>query len=82
MADRSSVFSHEERAVAARLREGDDVATIAEDRGMSAATVERTVERIREKTARAAATLLDSPFTDAVVADLDDDERAELRDAL
>lgn len=82
MSDFQSVFSHEERVVAERLREGDSVADVAADRGMDEETVERTVERVRTKTARALATLQQSPFTEDAAAALDAEERDALRDRL
>jgi beta-glucosidase-like glycosyl hydrolase len=77
--DKSSIFSHEERAVAAALAEGTDPVTIADERDSSVEQVEAAVERIREKTERAFATLEQSPFTASLARDLDPERRAELR---
>ena len=74
MDDRQSILSHGEREIAALRRAGHSVEEIATERGDSPAVV--------EKARRALATLLQSPVTDAAVADLDPDERAELRDRL
>jgi hypothetical protein len=78
----SSIFSHEERAIAAALAEGTDPVTIAKNRDSSVEAVEASVERIREKTDRAFATLAQSPFTADLADDLDPERRAELRAAL
>lgn len=74
-----SVLSHGERDVAASLREGRSVEEIAERRDVSTDAVEKAIDRIREKTDRAAATLVQSPFAAEAVADLDPDDRAALR---
>lgn len=77
-----SIFSHEERAVAAALAEGTDPVTIADERDASVAQVEASVERIREKTERAFATLAQSPFSADLARELDPERRAELRTLL
>lgn len=77
-----SILSTGEREVAALLREDRSVEEIAAERSTSEAAVEAAVERIREKTARAVATLQQSPFSEAALADLDADERSALRDQL
>lgn len=77
----ASIFSYEERAVAAALADGTDPVTIAETRDSSVEEVEAAVERIREKTERAFATLERSPFTADLARDLDPSRRAELRAA-
>jgi DNA-binding CsgD family transcriptional regulator len=82
MDDRQSILSHGEREIAALRRAGHSVEEIATERGDSPAVVEKALDRIDAKTRRALATLLQSPVTDAAVADLDPDERAELRDRL
>ena len=82
MSDELSIFSHEERAVAAALAAGTDPVTIAEERDSSVEQVEASVERIREKTERAFATLAQSPFTADLAGDLDPERRTELRAAL
>ena len=78
----ASILSHEERAVAAALAAGTDPVTIADRRNSSVEAVEAAVERIREKTDRAFVTLLESPFTADLAADLAPEDRAVLRDAL
>jgi beta-glucosidase-like glycosyl hydrolase len=78
----TSIFSHEERAVATALTAGTDPVTIAETRDSSVEQVEAAVERIREKTERAFATLEQSPFTTDLARDLEPTRRAELRAAL
>jgi hypothetical protein len=82
MNDEPSILSHEERAVAAALAAGTDPVTIADERDSSVTEIEATVDRIREKTERAFATLAESPFTNDLVDDLDPDRRAALRAAL
>lgn len=73
-----SILSHGEREIAAMLEEGHSVDEIATARGESVESVEKAVDRIREKTDRALATLLASPFTDEAVADLDSTIRERL----
>ena len=82
MSDEPSILSHEERAVADALAAGTDPVTIADERDSSIAEIEASVERIREKTERAFATLAESPFTGDLAADLDPDRRDTLRTAL
>jgi beta-glucosidase-like glycosyl hydrolase len=82
VSDDQSILSHEERAVAAALAAGTDPVTIADERDSSIEAVEAAVERIREKTERAFATLAESPFTDDLAGDLDPERRAALRAAL
>lgn len=77
-----SILSHEEQRVAEGLAAGLDPAEIAVERDADPAVVERAVERIREKTDRALATLADSPFTGEAVAALDPGTRRSLRAAL
>lgn len=77
-----SILSTGEREVARGLREGHSVAEIAVERDTSEQAVEQAVNRIREKTGRAVATLQQSPFTEEVLANLDEAERAALRDRL
>lgn len=74
-----SILSTGERRVAALLAEGHDIETIAEKRNRSVESTEKAVARVREKTARAYATLLESPVADEVAADLAPEERARLR---
>jgi len=82
MDDSQSIFSHGEREIAAMLRAGSSVEEIAAERDDPVPVVEKAVDRIREKSRRALATLLQSPDTEAVLADLDPAERSRLRAAL
>lgn len=75
-----SILSTEEREVAAALAAGRSVAAVAATRDTSEAAVERAAARIREKTDRALATLLASPFAAEAVTALDADQRADLRE--
>lgn len=77
-----SILSHEERAVASLLASGTPPEEIAAERNVSQETVERTIDRIREKTDRAFATLTESPFTAELAAELSEETRIELLDAL
>ncbi|WP_254536296.1 LuxR C-terminal-related transcriptional regulator [Halomarina litorea] len=70
-----SILSSGEREVAWRLADGQSVEDIAAARDQSVETVEKHVDRIREKTERAVATLVESPFAEAVLADLDPEAR-------
>jgi DNA-binding MarR family transcriptional regulator len=81
---RDSIFSHEERAIAALLRDdpGRSVEGIAEARDADPAVVEKSIDRIREKTDRAAATLAQSPHLDDALAGLTTEERERLRAAI
>lgn len=76
-----SILSTGEREVARRLTDGDSLAEIAEARDDSVETVERHVDRIREKTERAFATLDESPFTEEFADDLDEPTRRRLHEA-
>ncbi|EMA46545.1 hypothetical protein [Halococcus saccharolyticus] len=80
--DTPSILSHEEEAIAAALAEGTDPVTIADDLDSSVAAVEASIDRIREKTERAFATLEASPFAADLAHDLDPERRAALRTAL
>jgi hypothetical protein len=85
MTDRSesaSILSRGERDVAARLRAGRSVAEIAEARDSSIERVEKTIDRVHEKTERAVSTLVESPFTVELGANLDSESRQALCDAL
>ena len=82
MTDEPSILSHEERAIAAALAAGTDPVTIADERESSVTEIEAAVDRIREKTERAFATLAESPFTSDLADDLDPDRRTALRTAL
>jgi DNA-binding NarL/FixJ family response regulator len=77
-----SILSHGERQVALARREGQSIGAIAEERGVTEAQVEKTLDRVGEKTERALATLLQSPTTAEAVARLEEAERARLRDLL
>ncbi|SDF56290.1 helix-turn-helix domain-containing protein [Halorientalis regularis] len=74
----SSILSHGEREIAAMLDDDDSVDEIAAARDESVESVEKAIDRIREKTDRALATLLASPFTDDAAADLDSTTRDRL----
>lgn len=77
--DRPSVLSHGEREVASLVAAGHSVEEVAEARGEPVEAVEKAVDRIHQKTERALATLLQSPFTADAAADLDPETRAGLR---
>lgn len=77
-----SILSTGEREVAERLADGEDVEAIADERDVPVEQVELAVDRIREKTRRAYATLAASPFAAAVAADLDDGTRRAVVAAL
>lgn len=76
--DRPSVLSHGEHEVAALHAEGHTVEDIADARGEPVAAVEKSLDRVRQKTDRALATLLQSPFTAEAAADLDPETVAGL----
>ncbi len=78
----SSILSHGEREVAAMLDDGHSVEDIATARDESVESIEKAIDRIHEKTDRALATLLSSPFTDRAAADLDPTARDRLRSEL
>lgn len=80
--DRPSVLSHGEREVAALVAAGNSLEEVAKQREEPVETVEKTVDRIRSKTDRALATLLQSPFAAEAAADLAPEERRRLRDRL
>ena len=80
--DTQSILSHEEEAIAAALAEGTDPVTSADERDSSVAAVEASIDRIREKTERAFATLDASPFAADLAGDLNPERRAALRAAL
>lgn len=77
-----SILSTGERRVAELLREGLGVEEIAAERDEPVRAVEQSVDRIREKTERAYATLAASPFAAEVAAELDGDVRQRLLAAL
>ena len=76
-----SVLSTGERRIAELLREGRSIEEIAEIRGEPAAVIERSVDRIREKTDRAVATLLESPYLEEAASGRTHEERARIRAA-
>ncbi|MFB6142321.1 MAG: hypothetical protein ABEJ30_03140 [Halorientalis sp.] len=80
MAD--SILSSEERALAERLRAGATPAELADDLDRDPEAVEKACDRIREKTARALATLRESPYTAEAAATLAPEERDRIREAL
>lgn len=82
MDDRHSILSHGERRIASLRKAGRSVEEIARERDDSTASVEKALDRIETKTRRALVTLLESPDTEAVIADLDPEERSALRDRL
>lgn len=75
-----SILSTEERAVAAEIAAGRSIAEIATARDSSEEVVQRADSRIREKTNRALATLLESHVAQEAVDELDPDQRAALRE--
>lgn len=76
-----SILSTGEREVARRLADGDSLEEIAEARDDSVETVEKHVDRIREKTERAFATLAESPFTEEFADELDGATRRRIHEA-
>ncbi|PSP76298.1 hypothetical protein BRC86_01445 [Halobacteriales archaeon QS_3_64_16] len=81
MADRSespSILSRGERDVARRLRAGESVAEIADARESSTESVEKAIDRVREKTERSLTTLAESPFSAELLADLDPERKRTL----
>ena len=85
MTDRSespSILSRGERDVARRLRAGESVAAIADARRSSTESVEKAIDRVREKTERALITLAESPFSVELLADLDPERKRTLQAAL
>jgi DNA-binding NarL/FixJ family response regulator len=77
-----SILSTGEQAVAEGLREGLDAEQIAQQRGEPVQAVEKSIDRIREKTDRALATLAESPFVEERVAGMDDPDRERIRERL
>lgn len=77
-----SILSTGERRVAELLADGKTAEEIAEERGEPVEAVEKAVDRVRGKTDRAFATLLESPFTAEAAATLDEADRDRLRAAL
>lgn len=64
------------------LADGRSVEEVADARGEPVAATEKAVARIREKTDRALATLLESPFVEEAAADLSEDGRERLIELL
>lgn len=62
----NSILSHGERAVAELLADGLSTEEIAATRDVSREEVEKSIDRIYEKTERALVTLAESPFTTEV----------------
>lgn len=77
-----SILSTGEREVAALLAEGMEPEAIAAERDVSAEQVDLAIERIRDKTRRAYATLADSPIAAEVAANLDLETRRSVAAAL
>lgn len=77
-----SILSHGEQDVAGHLRHGADIREIAEARGTSEEAVKKAINRIRDKTNRAFATLDQSPFVEECAADLDPAVRRDLIETL
>lgn len=77
-----SILSTGEREVAEQVAEGRDAEAIAAERGVALEQVELSIERVREKTRRAYATLAASPFAAEEAAALDDPTRRAVERAL
>jgi DNA-binding NarL/FixJ family response regulator len=77
-----SILSHGEREVAAMLEDGHSAEEIATARDEPVESVEKAIDRIHEKTDRALATLLASPFAGTAAADLDPTALEHLRSEL
>jgi len=77
----ASVFSTGERRIAELLREGHSIEAIAERRDEPVEAIERGIDRIRQKTDRAIATLIQSPYLEAAAADRAPEERERIRAA-
>lgn len=73
-----SILSSEEQDLAERLADGDAPADIADDLDRDPEAVEKALDRIREKTDRALATLVESPYAAEAAADLPAAERDRL----
>lgn len=73
-----SILSTGEREVASMLASGRSLSEVAEARDTTEERVERTAERVREKTDRALATLAESHVADEAVDALDPETRAAL----
>lgn len=77
-----SILSHGEKVVASMLADGMRPDEIADARDVTPETIEKSIDRIREKTTRAFATLSESPFTVDLIDDLDEETRTELLEIL
>lgn len=77
-----SILSTGERRVAELLADGKSIEEIAVAREQSVEVTEQAVDRVREKTDRALATLLESPFTAEAAAELSESDRARLGEEL
>jgi DNA-binding NarL/FixJ family response regulator len=77
-----SILSTGEQAVAEGLRDGLDAEQIAQQRDEPVEAVEKSIDRIREKTDRALATLAESPFVEECAAGMDDPDRERIRSRL
>jgi len=75
-ADEDSLFSETELDVIRYLTERPEMShgEIADERDVARGTVNNAVARIRDKTRRAFATLLQSPHTEEVAGELDTDD--------
>lgn len=82
--ERASILSYEERTLAAQLAANPDAspAEIAADTDRSEDSVVKAIDRIRTKTRRAYATLLQSPVADEIAHDLTEAERTALVELL
>lgn len=79
---RESILSHGERDVAGYLRDGATPAEIAAERDVPEEAVRKSIDRVREKTRRALATLAESPFVEDAARELDDNVREGLVEVL
>lgn len=75
-ADEDSLFSEGEHEIIRYLTEHPEMShrEIADDRGVARGTVNNAVARIRDKTRRAFATLLESPHTEGVAQELESED--------
>lgn len=82
MSESQSILSHGESTVAAMLADGMQPEEIAAERDVSPEEMEKSIDRIREKTERAVTTLAESPFTAEVASEMNDETREDVLDAL
>lgn len=73
-----SILSTEEAKIASHLADGDSTDTIADALDRDPEAIEKATDRIRAKTDRALATLLQSPFAAEAAAELTDDQLDQL----